>query len=104
MTSNLLPDSTAIQNALSGLDDGAAVAVVPQTIHLPTLDAMRGIASLSVCWFHFADAQFTERFPVYQAAGRYGYLGVQIFFVISGFIIRRRFFGLTIELVHSSAF
>lgn len=55
--------------------------------HLPTVDALRGIAALSVCWFHYTNAQFTEQFGAYQASGRYGWLGVQIFFVISGFII-----------------
>jgi len=55
--------------------------------HLPTIDALRGIAALSVCWFHYTNAQFTEQFGAYQASGRYGWLGVQIFFVISGFII-----------------
>jgi peptidoglycan/LPS O-acetylase OafA/YrhL len=55
--------------------------------HLPTLDALRGIAALMVCWFHFTNAQFTARFGHFQASGKYGFLGVQIFFVISGFII-----------------
>ena len=55
--------------------------------HLPTLDALRGIASLAVCWFHYTNAEFTEQFPRYQATGKYGWLGVHIFFVISGFVI-----------------
>ena len=55
--------------------------------HLHTVDAMRGIAALAVCWFHFTNAQFTEQFGAYSLSGRYGWLGVQIFFVISGFII-----------------
>jgi peptidoglycan/LPS O-acetylase OafA/YrhL len=54
---------------------------------LPTLDALRGIAALAVCWFHFTNAQFAEQFGAYRSTGKYGYLGVQIFFVISGFII-----------------
>jgi peptidoglycan/LPS O-acetylase OafA/YrhL len=55
--------------------------------HLPTLDALRGIAALSVCWFHYTNAQFAEQFGHYHASGAYGWLGVHIFFVISGFII-----------------
>jgi len=55
--------------------------------HLPTLDALRGIAALSVCWFHYTNAQFAEQFGHYHASGKYGWLGVHIFFVISGFII-----------------
>jgi peptidoglycan/LPS O-acetylase OafA/YrhL len=54
--------------------------------HLPVLDALRGFAALAVCWFHYTNAQFTEKLH-YQASGKYGWLGVQIFFVISGFII-----------------
>jgi len=54
--------------------------------HLPTLDALRGIAALSVCWFHFTNAQFSENLH-YHASGKYGWLGVQTFFVISGFVI-----------------
>lgn len=55
--------------------------------HIHTIDAMRGIAALSVCWFHFTNAQFVEQFGAYRASGKYGWLGVQVFFVISGFII-----------------
>jgi peptidoglycan/LPS O-acetylase OafA/YrhL len=65
----------------------ANVVVPPAKPHLATLDALRGIAALAVCWFHFTNAQFTERFPTYRSTGHYGYLGVQVFFVISGFVI-----------------
>ena len=43
-----------------------------------TVDALRAIAALWVCFFHFTSA---------TGIGRYGYLGVTIFFVISGFIV-----------------
>ncbi len=43
-----------------------------------TVDALRAIAALWVCLFHFTSA---------TGVGRYGYLGVTIFFVISGFIV-----------------
>jgi peptidoglycan/LPS O-acetylase OafA/YrhL len=55
--------------------------------HIHTIDALRDIAALSVCWFHYTNAQFVERFGAYRSTGRYGYLGVHVFFVISGFII-----------------
>lgn len=55
--------------------------------HLPIIDALRGIAALSVCWFHYTNVLFAEQFGAYKASGRYGWLGVEIFFVISGFII-----------------
>jgi peptidoglycan/LPS O-acetylase OafA/YrhL len=64
-----------------------AKAVVSDQSHMPILDALRGIAALAVCWFHYTTAQFTQDFGKYQWSGRYGYLGVQVFFVISGFVI-----------------
>lgn len=45
---------------------------------IPQLDALRGIASLAVCLFHFFN---------YVPIAKYGALGVQAFFVISGFVI-----------------
>jgi peptidoglycan/LPS O-acetylase OafA/YrhL len=55
---------------------------------LSTLDALRGLAALAVCWYHF-----TQGNPVFlpdgwlKASGSFGWLGVEVFFVISGFII-----------------
>ena len=43
-----------------------------------TVDALRAFAALWVCLFHFTVA---------TGVGAYGYLGVTIFFVISGFIV-----------------
>jgi peptidoglycan/LPS O-acetylase OafA/YrhL len=43
-----------------------------------TIDALRGLAALWVCLFHFTLA---------TGIGTYGYLGVTIFFVVSGFIV-----------------
>ena len=55
---------------------------------LHTVDALRGIAALAVCWFHFTNAVAGFELPaVLRASGRHGWLGVEIFFVISGFII-----------------
>ena len=58
-----------------------------QKQHFHTIDALRGIAALSVAWFHFTNAEFTEQFGAYRSSGAYGFLGVEVFFVISGFII-----------------
>ncbi|MCA1635171.1 MAG: acyltransferase [Acidobacteria bacterium] len=55
------------------------------------LDFLRGLASLSVCWFHLT--QFTYHnadggfYSSLRASGSYGWLGVEVFFVISGFVI-----------------
>lgn len=49
------------------------------------IDALRGVAALAVCWFHF-----TYAFPEFvlpemvRLSGQPGWLGVYIFFVISG--------------------
>lgn len=53
-----------------------------------TIDALRGIASLAVCWFHLTNGN-PKFLPdgALKASGAYGWLGVEAFFVISGFVI-----------------
>jgi peptidoglycan/LPS O-acetylase OafA/YrhL len=60
----------------------------PSPTRLTTLDALRGIAALSVCWYHFTNGN-PDFLPasILKSSGHYGWLGVEIFFVISGFII-----------------
>jgi peptidoglycan/LPS O-acetylase OafA/YrhL len=52
------------------------------------IELLRGFAALAVCWYHFTQG-VGEFLPdgLVKASGTYGYLGVPIFFVISGFII-----------------
>lgn len=51
-----------------------------------TADALRGVAALAVCWFHF-----THGTPGFlsdgwlKASGNLGWAGVEVFFVISGY-------------------
>ena len=53
---------------------------------LSNLDILRGLAALAVCLFHFdRDSLFKGTF--YPEIAQFGYLGVNVFFVISGFII-----------------
>jgi peptidoglycan/LPS O-acetylase OafA/YrhL len=55
---------------------------------LSSLDCLRGIAAVLVMWFHFAYANNNlTHSPLLKASGKYGHLGVEIFFVISGFIL-----------------
>src|SRR5581483_11169245 len=54
---------------------------------ITTVDALRGIASLAVAWFHFTNANPALGPGLVKASGKYGWLGVYIFFVISGFVI-----------------
>ena len=53
---------------------------------LPVVHTLRGLASLAVCWFHFAYAGNLDTGIARQVA-RYGSLGVPVFFVISGFVL-----------------
>lgn len=55
---------------------------------LQTIDALRGIAALMVCAFHFLHGN-RDFLPegLLKTGSSYGKLGVEVFFVISGFII-----------------
>ena len=53
---------------------------------ITNLDLLRGLAALAVCIFHF-DHGGALGVPSVSRVLSYGYLGVQMFFVISGFII-----------------
>ena len=58
------------------------------TDRVNVLDPMRGLASFAVCWFHLAFAsRYTPDPAWWNMTGQYGYLGVQAFFVISGFVL-----------------
>jgi peptidoglycan/LPS O-acetylase OafA/YrhL len=53
---------------------------------LSNLDILRGLAALAVCFYHFdRDSLFAGTF--YPEIAKYGNLGVDVFFVISGFVI-----------------
>ncbi len=56
---------------------------------IPVLDLLRGVAALTVCLYHFTDPRdglFTAGDPLRRTTWQ-GWLGVEIFFVISGFVI-----------------
>ena len=48
------------------------------------LDPLRGLAALAVCWHHFAVAEPNH---LLYLTSQYGNLGVEVFFVISGFVV-----------------
>jgi peptidoglycan/LPS O-acetylase OafA/YrhL len=57
-----------------------------------TVDALRGIASLAVCWYHFVYAGHAfdgggTVSAALRASARNDWMGVEVFFVISGFVI-----------------
>lgn len=51
-----------------------------------SLNTLRGMAALAVCWYHFSGNSMIGAGPI-RASGAYGWLGVEVFFVISGFVI-----------------
>lgn len=54
---------------------------------LGTVDCLRGIAALAVVWYHCTAGSGVIRGGWLYRSGEYGFLGVDVFFVISGFII-----------------
>ncbi len=62
-------------------------APVFNTVKILAIENLRGMAALMVCIFHMTgNSGFLPGSPIKQIS-IYGYLGVQIFFVISGFVI-----------------
>ena len=56
--------------------------------HIEIIDFLRGIAALSVVLFHYATSSIASIKPnATSEFFEWGRLGVQVFFVISGFII-----------------
>lgn len=55
------------------------------------LDALRGLAALLVCWFHLTAFNFPtppgDFYKLLRSSAQYGWVGVEIFFVISGLVI-----------------
>lgn len=54
------------------------------------LDSLRGLAAVAVMAFHFGGFLATDGRQIWQpvtAVTKYGWLGVQVFFVLSGFVV-----------------
>jgi peptidoglycan/LPS O-acetylase OafA/YrhL len=55
--------------------------------NIEIVDFLRGAAALAVMWFHFTTMPGFLEEGLLKRSGEYGWLGVETFFVISGFII-----------------
>lgn len=55
--------------------------------YLPSLDLLRGVASISVCLFHFVIISRFSFPSLFRDLFSYGHLGVEVFFIVSGFVI-----------------
>jgi peptidoglycan/LPS O-acetylase OafA/YrhL len=73
----------------SAVPFGKAGASVEPRGHLPALDGVRGLAVLMVLIFHFVGEMLTTNWIERAIVGvtKYGLLGVDLFFILSGFLI-----------------
>ena len=67
--------------------------------YLPVIVALRGLAALAVCMFHFTK-EFTNEDGLIRDLFRNGWMGVEVFFVISGFVIPFSLLGTSFGLRH----
>ena len=87
--------STAAESTLHDVVSTSSDTVLPSAVksedkksYLVGLEFLRAIAALSVCLFHYSGGMLPKLIvPSVKYAFSGGYLGVDIFFVISGFII-----------------
>ena len=74
------------------MSDGALPARAPAA-RLDGLDVLRALAILSVLLFHAPEAIGDAVAPAMRAAFAHGWMGVDLFFVLSGYLIGRQVFG-----------
>ncbi|MDO5741281.1 MAG: acyltransferase [Ornithinimicrobium sp.] len=80
-----------------------------QKSRLGALDALRMLAALAVLAYHYTAINQTfwgntaaEEFPTLSQVTKYGYLGVELFFIVSGFVILMTAYGRTLPAFTAS--
>ncbi len=66
------------------LPETSAAAFADTKPHYALLDGLRGVAALTVVWFHIFEAFATSHF---DQRVNHGYLAVDFFFILSGFVV-----------------
>ncbi len=56
-------------------------------MRIVALDLIRFFAALSVVFYHYLSRNESNTFPIIGEVTKYGYLGVPLFFIISGYVI-----------------
>lgn len=79
------------------------------TLYFPTVNFLRGLAALMVCFYHFTNhsdhhGMLLENGHWLQKAGEFGVHGVFMFFVISGFVIPLSLYKSKFELKRTRFF
>lgn len=59
--------------------------IKPVARKIEVVEYLRGMAALAVTWFHLTNSYSTDSWV--RVSGSLGWLGVEVFFVISGFVI-----------------
>ena len=106
ITATLAPLSIEMSTPYSPIPlSGHGPGPVNKKSYLVGLDALRAVAALSVCLFHFSGGTLPKLIvPATKLAFSKGYVGVDIFFVISGFIIPYSLVGKNHQIGDFSAF
>ena len=74
---------------------GAVARATPENVEVRSLTGLRGVLAWWVVLFHFARDFFPDDWPLLKSTVSGGYIAVDIFFVLSGYVLMRRY-GTTI--------
>ena len=95
------PTSTAVAEPVATVERAVAP---PRGSRLAALDGLRLLAAFSVLAYHYTGinrdywgAKPLVEFPTLHHLSRYGYLGVELFFIISGFVILMTAYDRTVQ-------